>query len=91
MSLDRKQMRDILRQISMLSQFGLSLIMPILICVLLCAWLCSRFDIGGWIFIPGFILGLGASFTTGYKFYMSETRKSGKESSERKRGYNSHI
>lgn len=87
----RKQISEIMKQLSWLSQLGLSLIMPLLLCVLGCAFLCNRFDIGGWIFIPGFFFGLGASFTTGYKFYVSEKHKSGKESKKRKRGFNSHI
>lgn len=87
----RKYWTDVFKQLSWLSQLGLSIIMPMLICVLLCAFLTIRFDIGGWIFIPGFILGLGASFTTGYNFYISESHKSEKDKSERRRGFNRHV
>lgn len=87
----RKYWANVLKQVSWLSQLGLSIIMPLLICVLICAFLTIRFDIGGWIFIPGFILGIGASFTTGYNFYISESKKSKKDKDERKRGYNSHV
>lgn len=87
----RKYWSNVLKQISWLSQLGLSIIMPMLICVLICVWLTNRFDIGGWVFIPGFILGLGASFTTGYNFYLSESHKSKKDSNDRKRGFNRHI
>lgn len=87
----RKFWANIFKQLSWLTQLGLSIIMPTLICVLICAYLCTHFDIGGWIFIPGFILGLGASFTTGYNFYISESKKSDKESKDRKRGFNSHV
>lgn len=87
----RKYWANVLKQVSWLSQLGLSIIMPMLICVLICAFLTLKFDIGEWIFIPGFILGLGASFTTGYKFYVSESKKSEKDKDTRKRGYNNHY
>ena len=75
----RKQMRDALRQLTYLSQLGLSLVMPLLMCVLLCCWLTTNFDLGGWIFIPGFILGLGSSCMTAWKFYCSVNAGNRKE------------
>lgn len=85
-----KEFREIGRQLANLGQLGLSLIMPILLCILLCYWLTDRFSIGTWVYIPGFFFGLGASFMTAYKFYQSEHRKSKKE--ERKTvSFNRHI
>ncbi len=71
----RKQMRDALRHLTYLSQLGLSLVIPLLMCVLLCYWLTAKFEIGGWIYIPGFILGLGSSCMTAWKFYTSVNMK----------------
>ncbi len=84
---------DIFKQLSMLSQFGLTLIIPILMCTGFCWWLTTRFGIGGWVFIPGFIFGLGASFMTAYKFYQYQTKGKRKLSEEKKNkhSYNSHI
>ena len=75
----------------MVAQLGLSLIMPTLLCILVCVWLCNKFDIGGWIYIPGFIFGLGASFMTAYKFYLAESKKSNKDKDKRKVGHNRHV
>jgi len=85
-----KNFRKIAQNLAMISQLGISLIMPLLICILICVWLMNRFNVGGWVFIPGFILGLGSSFTTGYKFYLSESKKSRKESEDTKASYNNH-
>ena len=87
----RKQLSEIARQLTWLGQLGLSLIMPLLLAIGACVLLNNRFDIGGWIFIPGFILGIGASFMTAYKFYLSETASSKKDAAKRKGGYNRHT
>ncbi len=42
-------------------QLGISLLMPLLLMMALCWWLTQRFSVGSWVFIPGLILGLGAS------------------------------
>ncbi|MCR5828830.1 MAG: AtpZ/AtpI family protein [Lachnospiraceae bacterium] len=87
----RKYLSEVVKQLSWLTQLGLSLITPVLLCILGCSFLCSRFGIGGWIYIPGFILGLGASFMTAYKFYLSESAKGKKDKDKRKPGYNRHT
>ena len=45
------------------------------------AGLTAVFMIGGWIYIPGFIMGLGGSFMTAYKLYLAimKTQKKKKE------------
>lgn len=90
MSFDRQQLRNILRQISMLSQLGISLVVPILICVLFCSWLTTSRGVGGWVFIPGMIFGLGASFMTGYKFYLSEINRQKKDKTKHPVSFNRH-
>lgn len=75
----RSEFNEIIKNVAFLGQLGLSLIMPVLLCIALCVFLSNRFGIGTWIYIPGFVFGLGASFMTAYKFYVSETKKSKKE------------
>ncbi len=55
----------------MILQLALSLIMPILLCIAFCYWLCETFALGSWIYIPGILFGLGGSVMSGYKFYLS--------------------
>lgn len=88
----KKEMRDIFRNITLVGQLGLSIIMPLLICVLICAYLCWKFNIGGWIYIIGFILGIGSSFMTAYKFYLSEVKRASDDEKKKKpkAGYNRH-
>ena len=61
---------QLLNNLALIGQFGLSLVIPVILCVLGCFFLVSRGLTGAWIYIPGFILGIGASFMTAYKFYL---------------------
>ena len=73
----------------MLGQLGLSLIMPVLLCMFACSYLSRRFGI--WVYIPGFILGIGAGFMTAYKVYLSVIRKNTSKQSRDGIGFNQHL
>ena len=86
-----KNLSEIMKHISMLGQLGLNIAIPIIICVLGCWLLTDKAGMGEWVFIPGLILGIGASFMSGYKFYLSETKKSGKDNDKKKISFNKHV
>lgn len=81
---------DILKNITMLTQLGLSFITPLLICLGVCWWLYSRMGVGGWVFIPGFFFGLGGSAMVAYKFYLSIVKHQKKEKKKSKVSFNRH-
>ena len=85
-----KNFNYILKNISMLGQLGLNIIIPIILCVLACWFLTDKLDVGEWVFIPGLILGIGGAFMSGYKFYISETKKVSKEEGKKKFSSNRH-
>ena len=66
-----KDLSKLLSQFAMVGQLGLSLLMPLLLCLFACYLLCTKLSVGAWVYIPGFILGLGGSMTTAYKVYLS--------------------
>ena len=79
-------------QLTMLAQLGLSLATPLLICLAVCYLLCTRLGFGLWVYIPGMIMGLGASFMTAYKVYLSVTGKQKKrERGDKEVSFNKHI
>lgn len=84
-----KEWREIGKNFTLVAQLGLSLVMPTLICVGLTWYLCDRFGIGTWLYIPGFILGLGSSAMTAYKFYVSQMNKE-KKSEKKGVSFNEH-
>ena len=83
---------QIFAQLTLLAQLGLSLAMPILMCLGACYLLCTRLGVGLWVYLPGMILGLGASFMTAYKVYLSVTGKEKKQKrGEHEKNYNRHL
>lgn len=79
----------VFKHLSLIGQLGISMIAPILICALICYYVNRKYNIGWWIYIPGLLFGLGASFMTAYKVYLSESKKANKES-ENRIGFNEH-
>lgn len=83
---------SVIKNITLISQFGLSLVTPLLICLFLCVFLCNKTGVGAWIYIPGFILGLGSSAASFYKLY--QTVVSGEKKNEKNKvraSFNRHI
>lgn len=79
-----------IKRLPMVVQLGLSLVVPLLLCIGLCVFLCDRTECGNWIFIPGFILGLGAAFMTAYKLYQAEKKRAEKDE-KKPVNFNTHI
>lgn len=69
---------DVGKAASMVSQFGINMIVPIALCVVLGVWLGNKFDID-WIVIPLFFMGVLAGYTNIYKtakqFMKKDTKK----------------
>lgn len=80
-----------LNHIVMIGQLGFSLVVPVLMCLGLCWLLTDRFGLGSWIYIPGFILGIGASFMTAYKVYLAEVKRSSREEEKPHKAFNRHY
>ncbi|MBQ8638291.1 MAG: AtpZ/AtpI family protein [Lachnospiraceae bacterium] len=82
----------------MLIQLALTLMMPLLLCIGICWWLCETFSIGLWIYLPGILFGLGSSAMSAYKFYLTVMKqqdrrrgKKDKDSPKRPAAFNDHI
>ena len=61
-----KRQRKVFQSLTLILQFGLNMIVPIMLCTLLGVWLGKRYDIL-WITIPLFIVGALAGLTNIYK------------------------
>lgn len=88
-----KNWAGVIKGITMLTQFGISFITPLLLCLGLCVWLTQSLGFGGWVFIPGFFFGLGSSFTVAYKTFMHVIKKDKEEEKQKKKKvfYNRHL
>ena len=61
-----KDQRKIFQSLTLILQFGLNMIVPIRLCLMLGVWIGRKYDIL-WITIPLFIIGALAGFTNIYK------------------------
>ncbi|WP_292212776.1 AtpZ/AtpI family protein [Butyrivibrio sp.] len=87
-------MSEIFSQFAMVGQLGLSLLMPLLMCLFVCYLLCTRLSVGAWVYIPGFVMGLGGSMTTAYKVYLAVIHREEKKKKEKAKSevsFNRHI
>ena len=86
-----KDLNRISQRLVLIGQLGLSLLMPLLVCLGACYLLVTRLGLGMWIYLPGFIFGLGGSFMTAYKLYLSVEKKEKKrQRGPEERFYNDH-
>ena len=79
------------QRLIMIGQLGLSLLMPLLMCMGGCYLLTTRLGIGLWIYFPGFIFGLGGSFMTAYKLWLSINAKEKKRGESEPTSFNNHT
>ena len=56
------------RELVWLTQLGLSIVCPLLLCLLGAVWLRDRFGFGNWVIFLGIALGLGGAFSAGAAF-----------------------
>ena len=90
---DMKEMKwwmDIVKNLTMLTQFSFTLVTPLLMCLGICWLLCAKVGLGGWIYIPGFFFGMGGSATVAYKFYLSVNKQEKKKHKKNKIYFNRH-
>lgn len=81
---------EIMKHVSLLTQLGLSLTVPPVLCLLVCSHLADRYGLGSWVYVPGFILGFGSSCVTAWKLYRAQMKKEKKKEKERD-SFNRHI
>lgn len=86
-----KQWKETYENLMWITQLGLNLVMPILMCVLICWWLTEHHGMGEWGYIPGFFLGFGASIMSAYKMYQDVSEKERKKEKNKKRFFNRHL
>lgn len=79
-----KDLSKVLTYIIYVGQLGLDLIVPVLMCLLGAWYLNTHFGWGMWIYFVGFVLGLGASGMTFWKFYTRVVMKGLKRSDHEK-------
>ena len=88
---DLKLRSETLRNLVLIGQLGLSLIMPLLLCFFGAYALTRWCGAGSWVYLPALILGLGASGVTAYRFYLDGKRREEEGAKPARKAYNKHI
>lgn len=65
--------------LSLITQLGLSLITPLLLCIFLSLWIQRRFGAGDWVIVAGILAGLGSMAVSYFQFYKRYSNASGKD------------
>ena len=68
-------MFEVLRGISYLTQVGLSLATPIILCLLAAHWLQARFGMGSWLMLAGLLIGLVSGLMNLWSFFKMVEKK----------------
>lgn len=68
-------MKDIFKNLALLTQIGLSVCTPVILCILGAKWLQDRLGFGSWIVIAGAALGAGAGILSLIKLGKSVNNK----------------
>ncbi len=85
-----KNWSELIKNLTMLTQFGLSLITPLILCIGISWYLDTHTGIGGWIYIAGFFFGLGGSGMFAYKTFKKVTGKTKKKDNSKGISFNRH-
>ncbi len=81
----------IAKYLAWLTQFGLSVVMPLLLCVLGSLWLRSRFSLGSWIVVVGILLGIGGAASGLWSSLKQINRAARQEDKEQTISFNDHL
>ena len=74
----RSNWLEAMQNLAYLTQFGLSVAEPIVLCLWGAHWLQQRFVLGSWVMLLGLVLGLGSaasSFLSFLRYFQRRTNK----------------
>ncbi|MBQ3110280.1 MAG: AtpZ/AtpI family protein [Clostridia bacterium] len=74
-----------LRAINQITQFGLDMVTPIVLCTIAAVWAKNKFNIGNWIVIVAIILGIAASALNMLKFIKTVNKEVGGKNNDQER------
>ncbi len=79
-----------LRFLAWLTQFGFSVVSPLILCLFLALWLRSRFSLGGWVVALGIFLGIGGAVSGLVSSLKAMERNACEEKKEPPVSFNDH-
>lgn len=77
--------KSVFSALTMVSQFGIGTITPMLLCIFAALWLKNRFGLGDYVVLIGIILGIGSGFMSMMKMIRQMSKLSKKEDEDESR------
>ena len=71
--------KSVFSALAMVTQFGISTITPMLLCIFAALWLKDRFALGDWVVLIGVFMGIGSGFLSMMKMIRQMSELSKKE------------
>ena len=71
--------KSVFTALGMITQFGISTITPMLLCIFVSVWLQNRFGLGDWVVLVGVLMGVGSGFMSMMKMIRQMSEMSRKE------------
>ena len=75
-----------MENLALLTQLGVSIAVPPILCLLAANWLRGKWGLGLWIMIVALVLGLGGSASNVWKFWKQLKKREERRTSERVTG-----
>lgn len=74
-----------IRAAAQITQFGLSMISPVILCLIFALWLKNTFNIGNWVVIVAILLGVASSCMTMFNYIKTVKKEMGGKEHDEKR------
>lgn len=74
-----------LKAVGWLTQFGLNMVSPIILCIAAALWIKSRFNTGDWVMLLALVLGVSSSVLNMAMFIQSVNKETGGGKDDQKR------
>ena len=71
--------KSVFSALAMVTQFGISTITPMLLCIFAALWLKNKFALGDWVVLIGVFMGIGSGFLSMMKMIRQMSELSKKE------------
>ncbi|MEG2038863.1 MAG: AtpZ/AtpI family protein [Oscillospiraceae bacterium] len=78
-------MFQVMKNLTYIAQVGISVAVPLILCIFVTSWLQKRFELGTWIVLFGIIFGVGSSACSLIQFFKYMAREAKKGEDERKK------
>ena len=84
--MDKKTFRALARNLPLITQFGLSLVLPPVLCFFGARWLMDHFGLGSWILLVAIVLALVSIVSTFSQFFRYMLRQAEEEERDYREG-----